>query len=60
MSTNSAPRHSGAWDSASSSCMTGAQVSSNVCNSEPNAVINGYNTLTSSERQDLLNFLRSL
>ena len=36
------------------------EVSSNVCNSEANAVINKYNTLTSSQQQDLLNFLRSL
>jgi CxxC motif-containing protein (DUF1111 family) len=30
------------------------------CNSEANAVINNYNSLTSSQQQDLLNFLRSL
>jgi CxxC motif-containing protein (DUF1111 family) len=36
------------------------EVSSNVCNSEANAVVNSYNALTSSQQQDLLNFLRSL
>ena len=36
------------------------EVSSNVCNSEANVVINKYNALTSSQQQDLLNFLRSL
>jgi len=36
------------------------EVQSNVCNSEANAVINSYNALTSSQQQDLLNFLRSL
>jgi len=36
------------------------EASSNVCNSEANAVINSYNALTSSQQQDLLNFLRSL
>ena len=30
------------------------------CNSEANSVINSYNKLTSSQQQDLLNFLRSL
>jgi CxxC motif-containing protein (DUF1111 family) len=30
------------------------------CGSEANAVINSYNALTSSQQQDLLNFLRSL
>jgi CxxC motif-containing protein (DUF1111 family) len=30
------------------------------CNSEANAVINNYNSLTGSQQQDLLNFLRSL
>jgi hypothetical protein len=34
--------------------------SSNVCNSEANAVINNYNALSSSQQQDLLNFVRSL
>ncbi|HYM78843.1 MAG TPA: di-heme oxidoredictase family protein [Candidatus Dormibacteraeota bacterium] len=33
---------------------------SNSCNSEANSVINNYNALTSSQQQDLLNFLRSL
>jgi CxxC motif-containing protein (DUF1111 family) len=33
---------------------------SNSCNSEANAVINNYNSLNSSQQQDLLNFLRSL
>ena len=33
---------------------------SNVCNSEANSVINSYNALSSSQQQDLLNFLRSL
>ena len=36
------------------------EVQSNVCNSEANAVISNYNALTSSQQQDLLNFLRSL
>lgn len=36
------------------------QSSSTVCNSEANAVINNYNALSSSQQQDLLNFLRSL
>jgi CxxC motif-containing protein (DUF1111 family) len=36
------------------------EFSSNVCNSEANAVINNYNALSSSQQQDLLNFLRSL
>lgn len=36
------------------------EVQSNVCNSEANAVVNSYNALTSSQQQDLLNFLRSL
>jgi len=36
------------------------EFSSNVCNSESNAVINNYNALSSSQQQDLLNFLRSL
>ncbi len=36
------------------------EVSSNVCNSEANSVINKYNALTSSQQQDLLSFLRSL
>lgn len=30
------------------------------CNSEANSVINSYNALSSSQQQDLLNFLRSL
>ncbi|HEY6763265.1 MAG TPA: di-heme oxidoredictase family protein [Candidatus Sulfotelmatobacter sp.] len=30
------------------------------CNSEANTVINNFNTLSSSQQQDLLNFLRSL
>ena len=34
--------------------------STDVCNSEANAVINNYNSLSSSQQQDLLNFLRSL
>ena len=33
---------------------------SSSCNSEANAVINSYNALSSSQQQDLLNFLRSL
>lgn len=36
------------------------EFSSNVCNSEANGVINNYNALTTSQQQDLLNFLRSL
>lgn len=36
------------------------EASTNVCNSEANAVINNYNSLSSSQQQDLLNFLRSL
>jgi hypothetical protein len=36
------------------------EFSSNVCNSEANSVINSYNALSSSQQQDLLNFLRSL
>lgn len=36
------------------------ELSSNVCNSEANAVINNYNALSTSQQQDLLNFLRSL
>jgi CxxC motif-containing protein (DUF1111 family) len=34
--------------------------SSISCNSEANTVINNYNALTSTQQQDLLNFLRSL
>jgi CxxC motif-containing protein (DUF1111 family) len=34
--------------------------SSISCNSEANTVINNFNTLSSSQQQDLLNFLRSL
>jgi hypothetical protein len=30
------------------------------CNSEANGVISNYNALSSSQQQDLLNFLRSL
>jgi hypothetical protein len=30
------------------------------CNSEANSVINSFNGLSSSQQQDLLNFLRSL
>jgi len=33
---------------------------SNSCNSEANGVINNFNALSSSQQQDLLNFLRSL
>jgi len=36
------------------------QSASAACNSEANAVINKYNALSSSQQQDLLNFLRSL
>jgi CxxC motif-containing protein (DUF1111 family) len=36
------------------------EISSISCNSEANAVINSYNTLSTSQQQDLLNFLRSL
>jgi hypothetical protein len=36
------------------------EFSSNVCNSEANSVINNYNALSTSQQQDLLNFLRSL
>jgi CxxC motif-containing protein (DUF1111 family) len=36
------------------------EASTDVCNSEANAVINNYNALSSSQQQDLLNFLRSL
>lgn len=36
------------------------QTQSNVCNSEADAVVNGYNALTNMQQQDLLNFLRSL
>jgi len=36
------------------------EFSSNECNSEANSVINSYNALSSSQQQDLLNFLRSL
>ena len=35
------------------------EFSSTVCNSEANAVINNYNALSSSQQQDVLNFLRS-
>jgi len=36
------------------------EVQSISCNSEANAVISNYNTLSTSQQQDLLNFLRSL
>jgi hypothetical protein len=36
------------------------QSSTNICNSEANGVINNFNYLSSSQQQDLLNFLRSL
>jgi hypothetical protein len=36
------------------------EFSSNVCNSEANGVITNYNSLSTSQQQDLLNFLRSL
>ena len=36
------------------------EISSISCNSEANTVINNYNALSSSQQQDLLNFLRSL
>ncbi len=36
------------------------EASSSFCGSEANAVINKYNSLTNSQQQDLLNFLRSL
>ena len=36
------------------------EFSSTVCNSEANAVINNYSSLSASQQQDLLNFLRSL
>lgn len=36
------------------------EFSSNVCNSEANGVISNYNSLSASQQQDLLNFLRSL
>lgn len=36
------------------------EFSSNVCNSEANAVINNYSSLSASQQQDPLNFLRSL
>jgi hypothetical protein len=36
------------------------EASTDVCNSEANAVVNNYNALSSSQQQDLLNFLRSL
>jgi len=36
------------------------QSSTVSCNSEANGVINNYNYLSSSQQQDLLNFLRSL
>lgn len=36
------------------------EFSSNVCNSEANGVINNFNYLSTSQQQDLLNFLRSL
>jgi CxxC motif-containing protein (DUF1111 family) len=36
------------------------EASTNICNSEANAVINNYSALSSSQQQDLLNFLRSL
>ena len=43
-------------------CLLGATVGSDgvACVSEANAVINNYNALTASQKQDLLNFLRSL
>lgn len=36
------------------------QSSTNICSSEANGVINNFNYLSSSQQQDLLNFLRSL
>lgn len=36
------------------------ELSSISCNSEANSVINSFNALSSSQQQDLLNFLRSL
>jgi hypothetical protein len=36
------------------------EASTDVCNSEANGVISNYNGLSSSQQQDLLNFLRSL
>ena len=36
------------------------EVQSSVCNSEANSVINSYNKLSTTQQQDLLNFLRSL
>ncbi len=36
------------------------EISSISCNSEANAVVNSFNTLSTSQQQDLLNFLRSL
>ena len=36
------------------------QSSADFCNSEANAAINHYDSLSSSQQQDLLNFLRSL
>jgi CxxC motif-containing protein (DUF1111 family) len=36
------------------------ETSSTSCNSEANTVINNFNSLSSSQQQDLLNFLRSL
>ena len=36
------------------------EIQSISCNSEANSVINSYNTLSTSQQQDLLNFLRSL
>lgn len=36
------------------------EFSSTVCNSEANSVISNYSYLTTSQQQDLLNFLRSL
>jgi CxxC motif-containing protein (DUF1111 family) len=36
------------------------EIQSISCNSEANSVVNSYNTLSTSQQQDLLNFLRSL
>ncbi len=36
------------------------EFSSNACNSEANAVVNNFSSLSASQQQDLLNFLRSL
>ena len=36
------------------------EISGTFCNSEANTVINNFNYLSTSQQQDLLNFLRSL